>query len=52
MTALLIDDSKFQRSLVRQMLGQLGIQVHESENGRDGIDALEPLASRTLSWST
>src|SRR5579862_6573275 len=48
MTALLIDDSKFQRSIVRLMLAQLGFSVCEAANGREGIAALDRIAEPDL----
>lgn len=40
MNALVIDDSRVVRSILRHMLGELGFQVQEASNGREGIDAL------------
>jgi two-component system chemotaxis response regulator CheY len=39
--ALIIDDSRVLRRILNEMLGQLGFEVTEAVNGRDGLDKLE-----------
>jgi two-component system chemotaxis response regulator CheY len=39
--ALVIDDSRAMRSILRQVLGQVGFEVAEAGNGREGLDSLE-----------
>ena len=41
MHALVVDDSRAMRSLLRQILGRLGIDVAEAADGRAAIDAVE-----------
>lgn len=40
MHALVVDDSRAMRSLLRQILGRLGIDVAEAADGRAAIDAV------------
>jgi two-component system chemotaxis response regulator CheY len=41
MHALVVDDSRAMRSLLRSILGSLGIDVAEAADGRAAIDAVE-----------
>jgi two-component system chemotaxis response regulator CheY len=41
MRALVIDDSRAIRLILRRMLGQLGFLVDEAANGREALDRLE-----------
>ena len=41
MKALVIDDSRAMRSMLRKMVGELGYEVLEAEHGRDALDRLE-----------
>ena len=41
MLALVIDDSKTTRMILRRMLKELGFEVEEAENGREALDLLE-----------
>jgi two-component system, chemotaxis family, chemotaxis protein CheY len=45
MNALVIDDSRVVRSIFRHILGELGFRVHESTNGREGIEALNRMTA-------
>jgi two-component system chemotaxis response regulator CheY len=40
MRALVIDDSRAMRAIIRGILAELGHEVTEAENGRDGLDQL------------
>lgn len=40
MRALIIDDSRGMRSILRRMLQQLGFETDEAANGRDGLERL------------
>ena len=41
MRALIIDDSRGMRSILRRMLQQLGFNTEEAANGREGLDRLQ-----------
>ncbi len=41
MLALVIDDSKTTRMILRRMLKELGFEVEEAENGQEALDLLE-----------
>ena len=43
MQALVIDDSKAMRGILRNMLRIIGFTVTEAENGREGLEALRRL---------
>ena len=43
MRALVIDDSKAVRGLLKRELSQLGFDVFEAGNGKEGLDRLEEL---------
>jgi two-component system chemotaxis response regulator CheY len=43
MQALVIDDSKTVRSILRKILGQIGFEVSEAGNGREGLQRLGEL---------
>ena len=40
MRALVVDDSRAIRSILRGMLGSLGFEVHEARHGREGLRRL------------
>ncbi len=40
MTALVIDDSRAMRALLARLLGELGFNVAEAGNGREGLEHL------------
>jgi len=40
MRALVIDDSRTVRAIIRQTLGEVGMDVVEAGNGREGLDRL------------
>lgn len=41
MRALVVDDSRAMRSILRKLLAELGFEVDEAEHGRAGLDKLE-----------
>ena len=41
MRALIIDDSRGMRSILRRMLHQLGFETDEAANGREGLERLQ-----------
>lgn len=41
MRALVIDDSRAMRAILRQMLRQIGFEVVEAGNGQEGLDRLK-----------
>jgi two-component system, chemotaxis family, chemotaxis protein CheY len=41
MRALVIDDSRVARTVIRNALSEIGIDVTEAANGRDGLDCLQ-----------
>jgi two-component system, chemotaxis family, chemotaxis protein CheY len=43
MKALVIDDSRMIRKMLRQTLTPLGFEVHEAENGREGLERFREL---------
>ena len=43
MQALVIDDSKAMRSILRRILLGVGFSVHEASNGREALDRLKEL---------
>lgn len=45
MKALLVDDSRAQRFVVRNMLKELNIEVVEAVDGKDGLDKLCAMAT-------
>jgi len=42
-TALVVDDSRAMRAMLRKMVGELGFDVVEAEHGRQALDHLEEL---------
>ncbi|GGS86378.1 chemotaxis protein CheY [Planobispora rosea] len=42
-TALVIDDSRAMRLILRRIVTQLGFEVHEAGNGREALELLETL---------
>jgi two-component system, chemotaxis family, chemotaxis protein CheY len=40
MTALIVDDSRFMRAHLRQLLERLGVQCMEAADGREALDKL------------
>ena len=42
-TALVVDDSRAMRSLLRKVVGGLGFEVVEAEHGQEALDRLEEL---------
>ncbi|WP_439098066.1 response regulator, partial [Oceanospirillum linum] len=44
MEILMVDDSSTARSQVKETLSQLGITIHESRDGREGLDKLKAWA--------
>ena len=40
MNALIIDDSRAMRTILRHILTELGFQTHEAINGKEGLDAV------------
>ena len=42
-TALVVDDSRAMRSLLRKVVGGVGFEVVEAEHGQDALDRLEEL---------
>ncbi len=50
MKILIVDDSKAMRMIVRRTLRQAGFDEHEveeAENGRDGLDKVERVRTRS-----
>jgi two-component system, chemotaxis family, chemotaxis protein CheY len=43
MRALIIDDSRVARTVIRGVLREMGIEVSEAGDGREGFDALQTL---------
>ena len=43
MRALVIDDSRTVRAIVGKILREMGMEVHEASNGREGLDRLQEL---------
>lgn len=43
MRAMVIDDSRAMRMILRRIAGQLGFEVSEAGNGREALDQLEEL---------
>ena len=41
MQALIIDDSRAMRTILRRIMAAAGFDVHEAENGRAALDVLE-----------
>ena len=50
MRALVIDDSKAMRIILKQILESIGAQVEEAGNGKEGIDKLKSMG-QSWSWS-
>jgi two-component system chemotaxis response regulator CheY len=48
MLALVIDDSRVVRTVIRNILTEIGIAVAEADNGREGLDQLEALPNVDL----
>ncbi len=48
MRALIIDDSRGMRSILRRMLQPVGFQTEEAANGRDGLDRLQQVGDFDL----
>ena len=44
MHAMVIDDSRAMRLILRRIVTQLGFEVHEAGNGKEALDVLESLA--------
>lgn len=54
MRALVIDDSRATRSILRRMLEQLGYEVHEAGDGRDALGVLDresPFDLALVDWN-
>ena len=54
MQALVIDDSRTMRGLMKQVLTQAGYEIHEAENGREGLTRLSqlgPVALVLVDWN-
>ncbi len=54
MWALIIDDSKATRLILKQLLGNLGFEVAEAENGSDGLRRLKDMPTPdvvTVDWN-
>jgi two-component system chemotaxis response regulator CheY len=41
MRVLVIDDARAMRSILRHILGQIGFQVEDAANGREGLERLQ-----------
>ena len=53
-TAIVIDDSRATRSLLRRTLNSLDFSVHEAEHGQDGLDRLDevgPVDLALVDWN-
>lgn len=48
MQALVIDDSRTIRELIKQVLMRAGFEIHEAENGREGLTRLSQLRPTAL----
>ena len=48
MHALIVDDSRAIRMLLRKILGELGFEVSEAEHGREGLERLRQLGRADL----
>jgi two-component system chemotaxis response regulator CheY len=48
MQALIIDDSRAMRQILRRMIEPLGFEIHEAENGRQGLLRLDDLKQLEL----
>jgi two-component system chemotaxis response regulator CheY len=48
MRALVIDDSRVMRSILRHILRRLGHEVREAGNGREGLDSLRQFGTPDL----
>lgn len=54
MRALIIDDSKAMRMILKQVLGEFGFEVVEASNGREGLRRLKDMPSPdlvTVDWN-
>lgn len=54
MRALIVDDSKAMRLILRQLLGRLGFDVAEADNGREGLNRLKDMPAPdliTVDWN-
>lgn len=54
MRALVIDDSRATRSILRRMLEQLGYEVHEAGDGRDALEVIgreAPFDLALIDWN-
>ena len=45
MRALVIDDSRAMRTILRRMLAGMGFEVHEAGDGREGLEQLEAIGT-------
>jgi two-component system, chemotaxis family, chemotaxis protein CheY len=53
-TALIVDDSRAMRSLLRRMLAELGYDTVEAEHGREALEVLErsgPVELSLVDWN-
>jgi two-component system chemotaxis response regulator CheY len=48
MQALVVDDSKTMRKILKEYLKKLGFEVTEAANGRDALDVLKGMATADL----
>ena len=48
MRALVIDDSRAMRAVLGRILGELGFEVAEASNGREGLERLKELGAPDL----
>ena len=48
MQALVVDDSKATRLILRHILKQIGFEVVEAEDGRQGLEQLKQLSNPTI----
>lgn len=54
MRALIVDDSRAMRMILRRMLAGAGFEVHEAENGRVGLDQFSqvgPIDLALVDWN-
>ena len=54
MRALVIDDSRAIRSILRRLLSELGYEGHEASNGREALERLaevEPVDLALVDWN-
>jgi two-component system, chemotaxis family, chemotaxis protein CheY len=48
MRALVIDDSSVTRGIIKQILGEIGFETFEAEDGREGLNRLSDLEKMDL----